>query len=206
MAGLYRSFAVVSIALAMLIPFRVAFAVTVEDQGQIYGTGGTANIGAQISSQSITAGITGQLMGIQIMIEGFPTATPQLVLGLRSGGTPLAGTILASQTFPIEAADEILFDWDVSGWNLFFNSGDEFTFELSSPSPGGYVISGNDPPGYDGGELFLNGGPGAISDIAFITSVDPDAMPAVPLPAAFWLLGSGLAGLLELGRGRKKWL
>ena len=42
-----------------------------------------------------------------------------------------------------------------------------------------------------------------LPDIAFITCVDPDSIPEVPVPAAIWLFGTALIGFIGLSRRRK---
>ena len=56
-------------------------------------------------------------------------------------------------------------------------SGEQFTFNFAADTFG-LVIAANDPPGYPGGGLFLDGEllpQSWVNDIAFITFVDPDA-------------------------------
>ncbi len=207
MDRLLCSFVVFGITVVTLTPFRFASAAVMEDQGQIFGTCCTVEIGSQTTTQTITTGIAGKLVGIQILAEGFPSLDPQIVLAIRDGGVALEGTIRATQTFAIdedpgdeeEGGGEVLFTWDLDPFNIFYNVGDQFNFELSNPAAlfGPYVISGNDSPGYPGGELFLDGGthPGD-SDIAFITFVDPQGVATVPVPPAIFFLGSGLVGLM----------
>lgn len=188
---------------------NLARAFGVRDQGQIFATEGIVELGTDNWSQSITTGIWGQLVGIQILIENWwldPPLGEDFDFSVFDGGNPPAGSPLFSQQLTITRADfdeEELYTWDVSSANLFFDVGDIFTFALSTQEDG-YRLSGNDPygnhPGYVGGELFKNGIPSTEpKDMAFITYVVP-----VPVPAAVWLLGGGLIGLVGLRRRYKK--
>jgi hypothetical protein len=146
----------------------------VRDQGQLFNTGGEIELGTDIWSQSITTGIAGQLAGIQIQIHYGPLPG-NFELSVFSGGNPPAGDALYSQRLtiaPEDLDDNSVFMWDVMDANLFFNANDAFTFVISAEQAG-FNIAGNDPPGYDYGDLFKNGsgpmtGPG---DMAFITYV-----------------------------------
>ncbi len=195
------------VALFALFCSSHALATPIRDQGQISGTGGRVSIGTDTSSQSITAGIAGQLTGIQIQFESFPAAAPLLDLSILDGGNPPGASTLFSQQLNLESGDleGHVFTWELTSANLFFDVGDQFTLTLSAQPPG-FFIAGNDPPGYAGGELFLNGlalPSSFVNDIAFITFVDPDAMP-IPEPAALPLLAIGLLGLIIFGRRRDR--
>jgi hypothetical protein len=90
-----------------------------------------------------------------------------------------------------------LFTWDLSNADLLFDAGDVFCFVLQANSSG-YNIAG-DADGYDRGSLYGNGVEfTGLSDIAFITHVEP-----VPLPAVLFLFGSGILDLIAVGRSRR---
>lgn len=181
------------------------FAAPIQDQGQIFGTGGEVSITTDILSQSITTGIAGQLTGIQFQYNGDDVSpAPLLEFSIIEGGNPPVGSVLFTEQLDLgDVKFDDLITWDLTGANLFFNVGDQFTFAFTSADDSGFDIAGNDPPGYDGGELFRNGialPDNEINDIAFITYVDPDSV--VPVPPAIWLFGSGLIGLVGLARKR----
>jgi hypothetical protein len=156
-------------------------AATIRDQGQIFSTGGALQLGTDEWSQSITTGIKGQLAEIQIQFHfGVPTPPPALNLSIFNGGNPISGSALFSEQLFITSADLDdldVFTWDLSSARLFFDVGDVFSFVLQADGAG-YDIAGNDPPGYDGGDLFKNRVAFTeLSDIAFITYVKPSPIP-----------------------------
>jgi hypothetical protein len=161
---------------ALLFTFPVYAA---RDQGQIFGTGDVVRITTDTLSQSITAGMTGQLTGVQIQWNAdVPPPAPLLDLSIVAGGNPPTGDTLYFEQLDLGSrVDGDLFTWDIANANLFFEEGDQFTFTLRADAPG-FVIAANDPPGYDGGDLFVNGvavPESAANDIAFITFVgEPD--------------------------------
>ena len=184
-----RSFTACKTAAALLLCFASmpGIAEVIRDQGRIFGTGGTVEVTENTLSQSITAGISGQLAAIKIQLNAeVPTPAPHLNLAILTGGHPPVGKVLFSELLDLRTAknDDIL-TWDVRKANLVFNSGDQFVFTIST-SALGVVIAANDPPGYPGGELYLNGRalpPYEMNDIAFITYVvQPPAAADDPIP------------------------
>lgn len=169
--------------LALLLPFATGFtqlpaATVIRDQGQIFKTGGNIQLGTDRWSQSITTGIAGRLCAIQFQIEWITTASlPEVFyLAILDGGNPLTGLVLHSEQINILPSD--LDSFGVYTWSLgqagpFFSVGEIFTFDFGTKQPG-FVLAGNDGPGYPGGELFRNGVtlPDAeTNDLAFITYV-----------------------------------
>lgn len=178
------------------------------DQGKIFGTAGTLSIETDTWSQSITTGITGYLQGIEFQIDNHWSGFDPTVfdLSIFSGTNPTTGTAIFSQQITI-AQDDLdvdgLYMWDVSSSNPFFNINDPYTFEFKALLTGISIAADyqDDGNGYPGGELFKNGTalPLETSDIAFRTYVSP-----VPIPGAFWLLGTGLVGFVGLRRKFRK--
>lgn len=163
-------------------------ATVVKDQGRLYATAGTVELSRDTLSQAITAGIPGQLAGIQIKFRrALPVPTPGLGLAIRAGGNPPTGKVLyAEQLDPGQhTADQVL-TWDLRGAELVFQQGEQFLLTVSATAPG-LAIAANDPPGYLQGELYLNGSPlppGALNDIAFISYVvQPPVDPGEAIPA-----------------------
>jgi len=143
------------------------------DQGQIYGTDGDTELSIDEWSQSITAGIPGQLSKIQVAFQNIPISTRRLRLSIFIGGNPISGSALFTEQIDIPANNANPFTWDLNNANLLFNAGDVFSLVIQADEVG-FEIAGNDPPGYTGGELFKNGMPSdELSDIAFITYVTP---------------------------------
>jgi hypothetical protein len=151
-----------------------AYGEPIRDQGQIFGTGGELQLGTDEWSQSITTGITGQLVEIQIQFRP-PTQPPELTLSIFDGGNPISGSALFSERLTLTGEEGDLFTWNLRRAKLLFDAGDVFSFVLQADAAG-YDISGNDPPGYDDGDLFKNrvAFP-ELSDIAFITYVKPSS-------------------------------
>ena len=112
------------------------------------------------------------LTGIQLQFSNVPDPSVELTLSLYLGGNPATGVPLASELLLLTDADldaSWIFMWDLTSAGLSFDVDDVFTLQLEA-AQSGYVVSGNDPPGYDGGSLFKNGAPAVeLSDIAFIT-------------------------------------
>ena len=199
-------FMLVSVALFGLSISSVN-AAAVRDQGQIFGTGGLLNLGTDPWSQSITTGITGLLSGVEIQINSLiPAGNPSLTLSIYSGGNPVSGTPLVTEMLSLTNSDldpTKLYRWDVSAAELIFSNGDVFSFGFLA-SATGFQIAGNDGPGYDRGNLFKNGSLSTSNprDIGFRTYVDSD-INAVPVPAAIWLFGTALIGLVGFSKRRR---
>jgi hypothetical protein len=90
---LLRLFALAVLTLAVLNPFQIASADqdAMHDQGEIFLTDGVVTVDGASGPvmQSVTTGIAGQLLGIEIQIEQFPMiAAPMLTFSLWSGGNP----------------------------------------------------------------------------------------------------------------------
>jgi len=147
----------------------------IPDQGQIFGTGGTLQLRTDVWSQSITTGISGRLSGIQLQF-GIPEPPVALTLSIFEGGNPISGPELYSEQLLLTDADldaSGLFMWNLGNAGLSFDIEDIFSLRLQAQQTG-FVAAGNDPPGYDGGELYKNQAPSpGLSDIAFITYVTP---------------------------------
>lgn len=203
------------LAVAFVFGAVSADADPIVDQGQIFGTGGLIELSTNEWTQSITTGVDGLLTEIELQFEGgIPSLTPEIWFSIFSGGNPVAGATLFSQLLLITNADldfQNLFAWDVSGAGLIFNVGDIFTFGIQATGLGeddaSLVIAGNDPPGYDGGNLYRNGVLFGVKgdlnqprDIGFRTSVDPDIV-SVPEPGSLALF---VIGFFVLGLTRRK--
>jgi len=148
----------------------------VPDQGQMFGTEGILQLGTDDWTQSITTGMSGQLTGIQLQFTTIPDPPGELTLSIYEGGNPVSGPELHSIQLLLSNSDldaTGLYIWDLSDAGLSFNVGEVFNIRFQALR-NGFVISGNDPPGYEGGELYKNQAPATeLSDIAFITYVKP---------------------------------
>ena len=200
-------------SIATILTFAFASnlqAASIADQGQIFGTDGLLELGTDQWSQSITTGISGQLSGIEVQFdnERIPFGGPTISMSIFNGDNPVMGTPLFSELLSLTNADlggpfDNVYLWDVRSAGLFFDVGDVFSLSFQAVAPG-LFFPGNDGPGYDGGDLYKNGsvfGDGSFEnprDIGFITYVNP-----IPLPAAFWLFGTALVGLVGFSKRRK---
>ncbi len=181
-----------TVVLSLCLAAAPGTATVVKDQGRIYSTGGTVKVTGDTLSQSITAGMSGQLAAIQLELAApLPVPAPRLNLAVRAGGNPPNGKLLYSeQVNPFQLTSDQVLTWDVRAANIPVENGQRFVFTLSASAPG-ITVAGNDPPGYLRGELYLNGralAPSAANDIAFIsyvaqTPVAPDE--PIPEPAGF---------------------
>ena len=94
------------------------------------------------------------------------------------------------------------------GSQLFFNPGNEITIDLfiDAPEFGATVIT---PFSYDVGLGFLETGIYSISADFYFDGVlgntvsNTFTVSSVPIPAAVWLFGSGLIGLIGVARRKK---
>lgn len=164
---------------ALLLP-AIAWTAERHDQGHIFSTGDILQITRGTFSQTITAGVSGQLVRLEFQWnDDIPFPAPNLFLSIESGGIPGRGDTLYTETIdPTGEENSGVYSWDVRDARLFFEAGEQFTFNLSADALG-LVIAANDPPGYPGGALYLDGEllPDSwVNDIAFITYVDPDAV------------------------------
>ena len=164
--------------LALLIT-PLAMSSEVRDQGRIFQTHDILQLTTGTFSQTITPGTTGQLTSIQLQWNAeIPNPAPTLNLSITSGGNPPDGETLFSENIdPAGYYDNGIFTWHLEDANLFFDAGEQFTFNLSA-SGLGLVIAASDPPDYQGGALYLDGEllpESWVNDIAFITFVDPAA-------------------------------
>jgi hypothetical protein len=179
-----------------------ADAATVRDQGQIYLTDGRVILGTDFFSQSITAGISGDLVALEVLYEDGVVEPVQF--SIYSGGNPVSGDLLFSEliTDPVFKTDEespFVFRWDLSGANLYFDAGTQFIFAFQAATAG-VQFSASDPPDYLGGELYQNGFPSSqVSDLAFITYVQP-----IPLPPSLALFASACVGTGLIVRRRHR--
>ena len=199
-------FLTAALAFCLAVPGFGATAATVTaDQGQIFSTGGTADLGTAFHSQSVTTGIAGQLTGIQVQFHNFESNSgipafaviPTIDFSVYSGANPVSGTSLFSNTYSFLLSDfttQGLYTFNLLAGNLFFGVGDVFTFTFQASSTG-FSWAGNDVPGYSGGDLYVNGVLSAPFDIAFISYVTP-----IPLPAGLPLFVAALGLLVGLGR------
>jgi len=170
--------------------------------GQVGFTGGTIPVSW---AQTFTVGITGQLTGVDILVQKSAPTMP-LLFDLRttvagvptlpdSGANILASLSIPGASVPSPAAYLAL---DLTGASVFVSTGDVLAIVLrSSGVITEYAWLGTKADGYAGGQawLRLTGGWGTnvtIHELDFNTYVTPSADQTIPEPTALLLLAAGL--------------
>ncbi len=156
-----------------------------------FGFGAGSNEG----QQGVTTGIAGTFSGFDFWSNGIGLATSVEIDVFVNIGSPWqvdANDFEATVTLTQSDVGDWFFV-DASSANIFLSSGQEFTIGLTPNGVFDLGIDVSDP--YVGGDMFFNSSI-QPSDFAFRTHVS-----AVPVPAAVWLFGSGVIGLIGM---RKK--
>lgn len=163
----------------------------------------TVTLTMQVSGFVGAADVTGMYFNLD------PALDPTLLTFTRLGGTgPTAADTTILTGVDAYRADgdgfyDILFDFPPPpGGDLArFNSGESLIYEISMPglSAASFNFFGAPGPGA--------GNPGPFLSVARFQETGPlqdgsDWVGAVPVPAAVWLFGSGLLGLVGLARRR----
>jgi len=217
-----RSFIFVTMiaACVVLIP-REATAQGVVDQYNLTGDINWAIHSHSDIGQVFTAGITGQLTGIELALGRCLTPTDPMVLEIltTSGGTPLPNPVLASVAIAeasiplipsptaLVLGSEVGTYVDLTSFGITTQTGVQYTFRLSTAGGNCYAVRGDTVGNYPGGLRFTNWTL-QTSDLVFKTF--NDEQPTSPIPAmSTWSLALlagllGLLGLLGFGRRTKK--
>ena len=132
--------------------------------------------------------------------NGSLSGTNDITLELRSGdGT--GGTLLGATTQSVGPGGSVI-SIDTSSFGVNVTPGSVYTFLFTSVSGAGDLairgILNQDTNPYAGGRSYHGAGYGDTPtwDLKFETQV-------VPIPAAAWLFGSGLLGLVGIARRKK---
>ena len=111
-----------------------------------------------------------------------------------------AGADLASADhLMLDSADRVVFDFDGANWTATNEAGDSIDLGATA----GFNIAADSGSGFVGGDPLApplgpnTWGIGFGSDEQALVAVD---LTAVPVPAAVWLFGSGLLGLVGVAR------
>ena len=169
-------------------------------------------------SQSFTVGISGKLDSVSFNILKFSGTTGDLTVDIRnmtggapdqSSGSSLGSVTISNADIGVVGGNPLPFTnilADFSSANIAVSIGDMFAFVLLSPIPQDFAVQTDYLNGYAGGSRFSQNGDGnswsefARADLTFSTYVD---VSAVPVPAAVWLFGTALIGLVGFGKRRK---
>ena len=196
---------------ASLLFTSSATSAAVLDQSQLTEDGGVAFWGELLQAQTFTAGISGRLDQLDMALSETPSTFNELVhVSIVEWNATVPGALLGSTDFYM---DDYTGSVDLSSQNISLVSGNQYAFVLSNdlsyynlPDP--YRNTGIDvkwdTDAYTGGSLWT-----AYSDTNWQERTGTDTLfatyvSAVPVPAAVWLFGSGLAGFLVSGLRKKK--
>jgi len=197
---------IISLLVFFAIGTAQAATVTLDQQNQIEtgpGSSGALAGGNRTLTQSFTAGLTGTLEQVDLALGYTPETTVGFEVNVYSGGGSPGdlGAALFSDTYaasyvPQYVSPGAFTAFDLSAAGIAVNAGDEFTIVVSrlSPTTGTDWILCSIGEDYTDGESYgtLDGEfwGSNTQDLAFQTHVS-----SIPIPAAFWLFGSALAGL-----------
>ena len=165
-----------------------AGAALVVDQHQDLGDG-FLNMGyAAPLGQEFVPGVS-NLAAVElfISISGGAGSGPEVSVNIRED--VIAGTIVGTGYASSSVSGWNMFELDDDAW---LTVGERYVMEFISSSPNGVTRYRYN---YDDGRYIFQGSPGSYGyDLQFRT------YSAVPVPAAIWLLGSGLFGLIGIRR------
>lgn len=209
--------------LLFAVSFPSGASASVLDQHSFTGLTPSVNAGIAYLSdaswgfrraQTFTVGIDGYLNSVLVEfnagVSQWPSGTIQemRILKTTSSGVP-TDTVLAS-VGPFTLTNDVFGTFDFSSYNLHLSAGSVLAFEIIG-SGAAQMNNSTDPsspyyPTYQGGSDFYINQPYGIAnwtqnlggDLRFQTYMNP-----VPLPAAAWLFGSGLAVLFGVGTTKR---
>ncbi len=204
---LRRGFRVIVVILLAVSPVYAGAPVAVLDQdNSADAAGGRAVANDRTQAQTVTAGVTGILSHVNVLIFKGPDTFEDITLSVlsTSGGDPDA--FLTSTSLPSSAVSTVtgLVTFDVSAANLSFNAGDLFAIELTSLAENvspfqeryGWVWHTDNP--YAGGQQFTSGVGNSGADLTFQTFV-------IPAPLQGDLDGNGFVGIDDLNIVLSNW-
>ena len=182
-------------ACALISIFSLPAHSAVIDQVNSSGSASFCFTGCQWQ-QEVVVGVSGSLAGLDIYYSGIATAT----FDIWTGSPLQSGAPIYSTTFTTSGGGATHIDLSAAAINLSVN--DSFTFGLSSVSGVTQILGSNSATAggnYSAGDLHFGAETSCFSDcgwdLAFTSYMSP-----VPIPAAAWLFGSGLLGLVGIAR------
>ena len=187
-------FSVVLIALTVV---PSAHAATIIDQSQTTNTGSWAALNSSSNwNQSFTAGAN-NVAGAGIYLTAGSPTDGTMTLEIWDGLSGLGGTLLATGTTNTDPNQ--LDSWvDIFWTPVSLSIGNTYYLQITGDTQTFFAFGNGDP--YAGGNIF-SGTDGvqapADNDLMFRTYYDTAF---IPVPAAVWLFGSGLLGLLAIAR------
>lgn len=207
------------IGIVLYLMILNAVAAPVLDQSFVpVSENGIASFGGTFSeftpAQTITVGITGQLVGVDFfMVNNGTNNNADVILQIFSPvfvgdqldvrplqNPPLATAIPVSGSLIPDTDSFVSFDLSPANFNV--TSGQAIVISLSSNGPVGseFMALGRSPGGYIDGEAYSGAGLVDIFtnfDFGFRTFVAPTI---IPVPATVWLFATGLIGLVGVAR------
>ena len=209
---------VTMIAVVVVLAPRAASAQAVEDQYDLIGDINWAIHSSSDIGQVFTAGIAGQLTGIELGLGRCATPTDPMILKIltTSGGTPLPNPVLAMVAIPNSSIPEgspptdlvlgsIMGTYvDLTGFGITVQSGIQYAFRLSTAGGNCYAVRGDTAANYPGGQRFTNWTL-QTSDLVFKTFNDEQATSSIPTMSV-WGLGifACLLGFIGVRRKMKQ--
>lgn len=179
-------------------------------------------IGSRDRAQTFTVGLSGQLTGVELLMERFSNSIGDLTVEIRStaGGVPgnSSGAVLATTTVSQSlmslgtgsGSNATFVAADLTAAGLFVNAGDVLAIALSGNPSGEFGWFGGSDNGYAGGSTYWRfpGDPNNWSAFSldreqgFRTFVDASEISEVPAPGAIGILGLGLMAVFATSRRR----
>ena len=189
MSNRYSFIFVTIIAIATILAPRPASAQAVVDQADLTGSINWAIHGSSDIGQVFTAGIAGQLSGIELAVGRCSIPTDPMILEIltTSGGVPLPAPVLASVeipngSIPVSAppTDLVLGSItgtyvDLTGFRVTVQAGIQYAYRLSTAGGNCYAVRGDTAANYPGGQRFSHWTL-QTSDLVFKTFNFPDAI------------------------------
>lgn len=180
------------------IPTQLCYAAVVQES---YDVG--VWLGDDFGQSFIAEDAAIQSIGVVISDWNPTIDSPFIVEISLYAGTDFAATPVSSKSVQLDDGfggvngDGAWFDFDFS--DVILNVGSAYAFNLHSPNQRGGIFYTDTNP-YPGGMMYQDGEVFAeTSDLAF--RVIPKT---VPIPAAAWLMASGLMGLTAISRKPRK--